>query len=89
MPSTLTPKQTDADGLLVIAPDIVLVAPAEKSSLAHDAKIRPWDARKDARPHTGSDRSAGPSVRPIDKTLRAAVVNSAQVAECLNGLGCA
>jgi hypothetical protein len=87
MPSTLTPKQTDADGLLVIAPDIVLVAPTEKSGLAHDAKSRPWDARIDARPHTGSDRSAGPSVRPVDKTLRAAVVNSAQVADDRPSMG--
>jgi hypothetical protein len=86
MPSTLTPKQTDADGLLVIAPDIVLVAPAEKSGLAHDAKIRPWDAKRDARPNTGSDRSAGPSVRAVDKTLRAAAIN-AQVADDRPSMG--
>src|SRR5450755_1049170 len=87
MPSTLTPKQADADGVLVIAPDIVLVAPAEKSPQARDAKIRPRDARIDARPPTGSDKSAGPSVRPVDKTLRAAAVNNAQVAEDRPSMG--
>ena len=86
MPVTLTPKQTDPDGVLVIAPDIVLVAPAEKSPQARDTKIRPWDARIDARPPTGSDKSAGPSVRPVDKTLRAAA-NNAQVADDRPSMG--
>jgi hypothetical protein len=74
MHSTLNPKQTDPDDLLVVAPDIVLVAHADKSDPAHDAISRPWDPQT----HTGSDFSAGPSVPPVDTTFRAAAINTVQ-----------
>jgi hypothetical protein len=77
MQSTPNPNQTEPDDLLVIAPDIVLVARADKefSNLAHDAMSRPWDSQT----HMASDFSAGPSVLPVDTTFRAAAVDNAQV----------
>jgi hypothetical protein len=73
MQSTPNPKQTDPRDLLEIAPDVVLVAHADK---AHDAKI----PASDSRTRMGSDFSVGPSVLPVDKTFRAAPVNKVQVA---------
>jgi hypothetical protein len=74
MHSTLNPTQTDPDDILVVAPDIVLVAHADKSDPAHDATSRPWDPQIPA----GSDVSAGPSVPPVDTTFRAAAINTVQ-----------
>jgi hypothetical protein len=73
MHSTPNPKQTDPHDLLEIAPDVVLVAHADK---AHDARIPPSDSRT----RMGSDFSVGPSVLPVDKTFRAAPINKVQVA---------
>jgi hypothetical protein len=74
MQSTLKPKQTDdPHDMLVVAPDVVQVAPADQelSNLLHDA------ARylSDAQTHTGSDVPAGPSVPPVDTTFRPAAVD--------------
>jgi len=77
MHSTLNPKQTDdPHDFLVVAPDIVLIAPAdaELSSLAPDAMRYPSDPQT----HIGSDFSAGIAVPPVD-TFRAAAVNDVQV----------
>jgi hypothetical protein len=79
MHSTLNPKQTDdPHDFLVVAPDIVLIAPAdaELSSLAPDAMRYPSDPQT----HIGSDFSAGIAVPPVD-TFRAAAVNNVQVGE--------
>src|SRR5450631_4590246 len=72
MQSTPNPNQTDPDDVLVIAPDIVLVARADK---AHDAISRPSDSQT----HMAPDFSAGPSVLPVDTTFRAAGVNDVEV----------
>jgi hypothetical protein len=74
MHSTLNPKPTDPDDVLVVAPDIVLVAHADKSDPAHDAISRPWDPQT----RIGSDFSAGPSVPPVDTTFRAAAIDNVQ-----------
>jgi hypothetical protein len=77
MHSTLNPKQTDdPHDFLVVAPHIVLIAPAdaELSSLAPDAMRYPSDPQT----HIGSDFSAGIAVPPVD-TFRAAAVNDVQV----------
>ena len=77
MHSTLNPKQTDdPHDFLVVAPDIVPIAPAdaELSSLAPDAMLYPSDPQS----HIGSDFSAGIAVPPVD-TFRAAAVNNVQV----------
>lgn len=77
MHSTLNPKQTeqhdspaDQPDLLVIAPDVVLVAPGDKelSSLAHDAIARPWDPQ----PRIAVDP-------PVDTTFRAAPFNDIRI----------
>ncbi len=77
MHSALNPKTTelhdshsDQPDLLVIAPDVVLVAPGDKelSSLAHDAIARPWDPQ----PRTAVDP-------PVDKTFRAASFNDIRI----------
>jgi hypothetical protein len=72
MQSTPNPNQTDPDDVLVIAPDIVLVARADKP---HDAISRPSDSQT----HMAPDFSAGPSVLPVDTTFRAAAVNDVRV----------
>ncbi len=72
MQSTSNPNQTEPDDLLVIAPDIVLVARADK---AHDAISRPSDSQT----HMAPDFSAGPSVLPVNTTFRAAAVGDVQV----------
>jgi len=77
MQSTLDPKQTDdPHDFLVVAPDIVLIAPAdaELSSLAPDDMRYPSDPQS----HIGSDFSAVIAVPPVD-TFRAAAVNNVQV----------
>ena len=77
MHSTLNPKQTDdPHDFLVVAPDIVLIAPAdaELSSLAPDAMRYPSDPQS----HIRSDFSAGIAVPPVD-TFRAAALNNVQV----------
>jgi hypothetical protein len=79
MQSTLNPNQTDPDDVLVITPDVVLVARADRadkefSNLAHDAISRPSDSQT----HMAPDFSAGPSVLPVDTTFRAAAVNGVQ-----------
>src|SRR6266851_6493016 len=88
MQSTPNPNQTDPDDVLVIAPDIVLVARpdrAEKefSNLAHDAMSRPSDSQT----HMAPDFSAGPSVLPVDTTFRAAAVNDGQVRGSRRSIG--
>ena len=72
MQSTPNPNQTDPDDVLVIAPDIVLVARSDK---AHDAISRASDSQT----HMAPDFSAGPSVLPVDTTFRAAAVNDVKV----------
>src|SRR4051794_22127932 len=78
MHSTLNQKQTDdPHDILVVAPDVVLVAPADKelSKLAHDAMRYPSAPQT----QTGSDSPAGPTVPPVDTTFRPAAVNNVQV----------
>jgi hypothetical protein len=72
MQSTPNPNQTDPDDVLVIAPDIVLVARSDK---AHDATSRASDSQT----HMAPDFSAGPSVLPVDTTFRAAAVDDVKV----------
>jgi hypothetical protein len=77
MQSTLNPKQADPHDVLVVAPDVVLVAHADKeaANLSHDATRCPWDPQI----HMGSDFSAGPSVPPVDTTFRPAAVDHVRV----------
>jgi hypothetical protein len=78
MHSTLNPRQTDdPHDFLVVAPDVVLIAPADEelSSLAPDAMRYPSDPRT----HMGSDFSAGIPVPPVDTTFRPAAVSNFQV----------
>jgi hypothetical protein len=75
--STQTPKQTDdPHDVLVVAPDVVLVAPADEelAKLAHTLS-------HPSNPHarTGSRRPGGSTVPPIDTTFRAAAVRDVQV----------
>ena len=72
MRSTLTPEQNDPHDVLEIAPDVVMVARADK---AHDAMSRPSDSQT----HMASDFAAGPSVPPVDTTFRPAAVNNVRV----------
>src|SRR5438309_11328492 len=73
MRSTLTPEQNDPHDVLEIAPDVVMVARADK---AHDAMSRPSDSQT----HMASDFAAGRSVPPVDTTFRPAAVNNVRVA---------
>lgn len=75
MQSTPNPNQTDPDDVLVIAPDIVLVARADRADKAHDA----INLASDSQTHMAPDFSAGPSVLPVDTTFRAAAVDDVQV----------
>jgi hypothetical protein len=78
MHSTLNPKQTDdPHDVLVVAPDVVQVAPADEelSKLLRDAARH----LSDQQTHTGSDLPAGPPVPPVDTTFRPAAVNGVQV----------
>lgn len=72
MQSTLNPKQKSADEVVVIAPDVVRVAPGDKdfADTSQSGKTPPSDASTRA----GSDASAVP---PVDATFRAAAVNTA------------
>jgi hypothetical protein len=78
MLSTMNPKPTDPDDMLEIAPDVVLVAHADKelSDRAHDAMSRPSNSRT----HMASDFSVGPSVLTADRTFLAGGVDPLQVA---------
>jgi hypothetical protein len=67
----LNPKQSDdPHDVLVVAPDVVLVAPTEEdlSKLARTSRIS-----SDPQTRTGADFAAGPTVTPIDTTFRPAV----------------
>src|ERR1700737_2375470 len=78
MQSTLKPKQTDdPHDVVVVAPDVVQVAPADEelSRLLADA-ARPLS---DQQTHTGSDLPAGPPVPPVDTTFRPAAVNNVHI----------
>ncbi|SDT55735.1 PspA/IM30 family protein [Bradyrhizobium canariense] len=77
MQSTLNPKQSDPSDVLVIAPDVVLVAPGDKelSGVAHDAISRPWNPQ----PQVGSDFSAVPPVPPVDTTFRPADIHDVRI----------
>jgi hypothetical protein len=84
MNSTLNPKQTSPDDVLVITPDVVLVARPDRefASLAHDATSDPHDAMSDpsdSQTRMASDFSAGPSVLSADPTFRAAAVNNVRI----------
>jgi hypothetical protein len=80
MQSTLKPKQTDdPHDVVVVAPDVVEVAPApadeELTKLLRDAARH----LSDQQTHTGSDLPAGPPVPPVppvDTTFRPAAVNN-------------
>jgi hypothetical protein len=85
MHSTLKPKPTDdPHDVLVVAPDVVQVAPADQelSNLLHDA------ARylSDAQTHTGSDVPAGLPLPPVDTTFRPAN-NNVQVRDDRASIG--
>src|ERR1035437_6863243 len=74
MHSSLKPKPSDdPHDVLVVAPDVVQIAPADQelSNLLHDA------ARylSDAHTHTGSDVPAVPPLPPVDTTFRPAINN--------------
>jgi hypothetical protein len=76
MHSTLNPKQNDdPHNVLVVAPDVVPVAPTDEelSKLAHTLR-HPSNPQT----RTGSDLPAGPTVPPVDTTFRPAV-NDVQV----------
>src|ERR1700730_8794240 len=77
MHSTQNPKHTDdPHDVLVVAPDVVLVAPTDEE-LAKLART----LRHPSNPHTrtGSDLPGGPTVPPVDTTFRAAAVRDIQV----------
>src|ERR1700738_4454602 len=78
MQSTLKLKQSDdPHDVLVVAPDVVQVAPADEelSTLLRDAARR----LSDPQPPAGSDSPAGPAVPPVDTTFRPAAVNDVLV----------
>src|SRR6266478_1645654 len=74
MQSMLNPKPSDdPHDVLVIAPEVVRVAPADEEieSLLKD-KVR---AASGPQLRIGPDFSAGPAVPPVDTTFRATAVN--------------
>jgi len=76
MHSTLNPKQNDdPHNVLVVAPDVVPVAPTDEelSKLARTLRDTSYPQTR-----TGSDLPAGPTVPPVDTTFRPAV-NDVQV----------
>jgi hypothetical protein len=80
MQSTLNPKQSDdPHDVLVVAPDVVLVAPTDEelSRLAHTMRhpSNPQPRTESEKPQirAGSDLPAGPTVPPVDTTFRPAV----------------
>ena len=72
MHSTLNPKQNDDphDVLVVVAPDVVLVAPTDEE-LSKLARTLRHTSNPQTR--TGSDLPAGPTVPAVDTTFRPAV----------------
>jgi hypothetical protein len=85
MLSTMNPKPTDPDGMLEIAPDVVLVAHANKelSDHAHDAVGGPSNSPT----HIASDFSVGPSVLTADRTFLAGGVDPLKVAGSRPSIG--
>jgi hypothetical protein len=78
MQSTPNPKQIDdPHDILVVAPDVALVAPADEelSKLAHDA----LGYSPTPQTQTGAGLPAGASVPPVDTTFRPAAVDHVQV----------
>lgn len=78
MQFTLKHKQTDdPHDTLLVASDFVRVAPADEelSSVLHDAARH----LSDAQTLTGSGVPAGPSVPPVDMTVRPVAVNDVRV----------
>src|SRR5262249_32815594 len=65
------PKPNNPDEVLVIAPDVVRVAPGDKELSDPAPKSRPSDPKT----RTGAD---SPAVPPVDATFRAAAVNTAK-----------
>src|SRR5260221_5136467 len=77
MHSTQNPKHTDdPHDVLVVAPDVVLVAPTDEE-LAKLARTLRHPSNPQTR--TGSDLPGGPTVPPVDTTFRAAAVRDIQV----------
>jgi len=77
MHSTQNPKHTDdPHDVLVVAPDVVLVAPTDEE-LARLARTLRHPSNPQTR--TGSDLPGGPTVPPVDTTFRAAAVRDIQV----------
>jgi len=77
MQSTQNPKQIDdPHDVLVVAPDVVLVAPTDKelSELA-----RTWRHPSNPQTRTGSDLPGTSTVPPVDTTFRAGAVRDVQV----------
>src|SRR5215831_14908670 len=77
MQSTQNPKQIDdPHDVLVVAPDVVLVAPTDKelSELA-----RTWRHSSNPQTRTGSDLPGTSTVPPVDMTFRAGAVRDVQV----------
>jgi hypothetical protein len=91
MHSTPTAKPSDdPHDILVVAPDVARVAPAEDelSSLLHEAAARyGLDSQSraapdvSARPTLPPDLSAGPTIPPVDTMFRPAAVNDNPVAD--------
>ena len=77
MHSTLNPKQSDdPHDVLVVAPDVALVAPTDDelsrlARLAQDSARRPADAQARTEP----EFPGGAAVPPVDATFRPAAVN--------------
>src|SRR3954463_15916862 len=77
MHSMLNSKQTDdPHDFLVVAPDVIPVAPANKEPFnpAHEVVRHSSDSQT----HTGPDLPAGPSVPPVDTAFRPAAVDDVQ-----------
>jgi hypothetical protein len=81
MNSTLNPKQIDdPHDVLVVAPDVALVAPTEEE-LSRLAKMAQEGVRKPSDPQTpaASGLPVGSPVPPVDTTFRPAAVTHAQL----------
>ena len=77
MHSTLNPKPSDdPHDVVVVAPDVVRVAPSEKEISHLLQQAARFHSEAQARNETGLP--AGPPVPPVDTTFRAAVVNDVQ-----------
>lgn len=80
MQSTLNPKQSDdPHDVLVVAPDVVLVAPTDEElsrlaqTMRHSSNPQPRTESEKPQIRAGSDLPAGPTVPPVDTTFRPAV----------------